>query len=67
MHVSVITHIVGTGFFLFAFILLVTYSNELKNFDIFHKIIILLLISCVITVHGISHSVIEKYNYYSIF
>jgi len=64
MQPSILAHGLGAVILLVAVGTMVVYYKQLQRFDIFQLIILLLLLSCTVSIHGISHAVLEKnYNY----
>ena len=64
MQPSILTHGLGGIILLVAVGTMVVYFKQVQKYDIFQVIIILLLLSCTVSIHGISHAVLEKsYNY----
>jgi hypothetical protein len=64
MQPSILTHGLGGIILLIAVGTMVVYFKQVQKYDIFQVIIILLLLSCTVSIHGISHAVLEKsYNY----
>ena len=64
MQPSIIAHMTGAAIFLIAIGVIVLHFGDMKKYDIFHLIIILLLLSCAISIHGVSHAILEmNYNY----
>ena len=64
IHPSIMAHIVSGGFLLVALFCLVNCYSKIRRLDVFHTLLLTLLFSIAIGVHGISHLGIEKqYNY----
>ena len=64
MQPSMMAHGLGAVILLLAVGTMVVYFKQVQKYDIFQIIIILLLLSCTVSIHGISHAVLEKnYNY----
>ena len=64
MQPSIMAHGLGAVILLLAVGTMVVYYKRVQKYDIFQIIIILLLLSSTVTIHGISHALLEKnYNY----
>lgn len=64
-HPSFLTHVLNGLILLIAFVMVVKYRKEIKTLDPYKIIILLLLISSAVGIHGISHLGLEKnYDYH---
>ncbi len=64
IHPSILTHILSGAFMLIALFCLVKCSSQLRKLDVYQALILSLLFSIAIGVHGISHLGLEKqYGY----
>ena len=64
IHPSIVAHIVSGGFMLVALACLVTCSSQLRKLDLYRTVVLTLLFSIAIGLHGVSHLGLEKqYNY----
>lgn len=61
---SIITHTVGGIFLVWSIGLLILYLPVVRSLDAYRLIVLLMLVSITITLHGLSHVAMEKvYNY----
>jgi len=64
MYPSIIAHTFSGAFLIFAFIYLIINFTKIQNFDIYRMLIVILLFSIVLGIHGLSHLLLEKeYKY----
>jgi hypothetical protein len=64
LHLSIITHILSGAIMLYAFMFLIIYFSKIQQLDVFRMLILILLFSIIIGIHGISHLGLEKeYQY----
>jgi hypothetical protein len=65
---SILSHMMGGAILLIIFILIIMYFSKLQALDIYHRLVILILLSIMITVHGISHIGLEaQYKYIPVY
>ena len=62
---SILAHIIGGGFLVFALIYLIFNNSRIFTLDSYRILILILLSSVAITVHGISHLGLEQIYSYS--
>lgn len=70
MYPSIITHTLNGLFLIISFLFVIFYYSKLQNLDTYRILVLLLLFSIVIGVHGISHLGLEReygYSPYNIF
>jgi hypothetical protein len=64
IHPSILAHIVSGGFMLVALACLVTCYSQLRKLDPYRSVVLILLFSIAVGLHGVSHLGLEKeYNY----
>jgi hypothetical protein len=64
IHPSILSHILSGAFMLIALFCLVNCYSQLRKLDAYHTLVLILLFSIAIGVHGISHLGLEKqYGY----
>ena len=67
---SIITHTVNGIFLMLSFLFVIIYFSKLQSLDAYHILVLSLLFSLVLGVHGISHLGLEReygYSPYNIF
>ena len=64
IHPSILAHIVSGGFMLVALFCLVTCYSQLRKLDVYRTVVLILLFSIAIGLHGVSHLGLEQeYSY----
>ena len=64
MYPSIITHTLNGLFLMLSFLFLLVYFSKLQNLDAYRMLVLILLFSIVLGVHGISHLGLEhEYGY----
>ena len=68
IHPSVLAHILSGGFMLVALFCLVNCYSQLRKLDAYRSLVLVLLFSIAIGLHGVSHLGLEKqYGYNPIY
>ena len=70
MYPSIITHTLNGIFLVISFIYIIVNYSKLQNLDTYRMLVLLLLVSLVFGVHGISHLGLEReydYSPYNLF
>ena len=60
MYPSILAHMLNGLFLLLSFIFVIIYFSKLQNLDAYRILVLILLFSLVVGVHGISHLGLER-------
>ena len=64
IHPSILAHILSGGFMLVALVCLISCYPKLRKLDLYQGLVLTLLFSIAVGLHGVSHLGLEKeYNY----
>lgn len=63
-HPSFFAHVMNGLLIFFACVMLFIKRNEIKSFDTFNVIVLVLLFAIVIGIHGLSHATLEREHDY---